>query len=226
MGSAQYDEKMKNNNIFDELAEKYDAWYDSDEGMIIYESEFLCLTSLIEDISFPMLEIGVGTGRFAMRFPDIIGVDPSVNALKIAKSRGLKTLQAIGEDLPFDDKTFKYVLIIVTLCFAEDPLAMLKEAKRVLRTDGYIIIGIVPKDSPWGLFYEEKKKNGHPFYSHSNFYTLRDVEAFLKTLDMQITAISSTLLQHPDEPRRIELPVKGYVKGAGFICIEAKKSIS
>jgi ubiquinone/menaquinone biosynthesis C-methylase UbiE len=226
MGSALYGEKMKNNNIFDELAEKYDAWYDSDEGMIIYESEFLCLTSLIEDISFPMLEIGVGTGRFAMRFPDIIGVDPSVNALKIAKSRGLKTLQAIGEDLPFDDKTFKYVLIIVTLCFAEDPLAMLKEAKRVLRTDGNIIIGIVPKDSPWGLFYEEKKKNGHPIYSHSNFYTLRDIEAFLKTLDMQITAISSTLLQHPDEPRRIEFPLKGYVKGAGFICIEAKKSIS
>jgi ubiquinone/menaquinone biosynthesis C-methylase UbiE len=168
----------------------------------------------------------VGTGRFAMHFPDIIGVDPSVNALKIAKSRGLKTLQASGEDLPFDNETFKYVLIIVTLCFAEDPLAMLKEAKRVLRTDGSVIIGLVPKDSPWGLFYEEKKREGHPFYSYSEFYTLRDIETFLKTVDMQITGISSTLLQRPDEPRRIELPVKGYVKGAGFICIAAKKLIS
>lgn len=214
---------MKSKNIFDELAEKYDAWYDSDEGMTIYESELLCLTSLIEDVSSLMLEIGVGTGRFAMHFPDIIGVDPSVNVLKIAKSRGLKTLQASGEDLPFDNETFKHILIIVTLCFAEDPLAMLKEAKRVLRRDGSIIIGLVPKDSPWGLFYEEKKKKGHPFYSHSEFYTLRDIETFLKTVDMQITGISSTLLQRPDEPRRIELPVKGHVKGAGFICIEAKK---
>jgi ubiquinone/menaquinone biosynthesis C-methylase UbiE len=214
---------MKNKNIFDELTEKYDAWYDSDEGMIIYENEILCLTSLIEGVSFPMLEIGVGTGRFAMRFPDIIGVDPSVNALKIAKSRGVKTLHASGEDLPFDDKTFKYILIIVTLCFAEDPLAMLKEANRVLMTDGSIIIGLVPKDSPWGLFYEEKKKKGHPFYSSAEFYTLRDIEAFLKTVDLQIKGISSTLLQRPDEPRRIELPVKGYVKGAGFICVEAKK---
>ena len=214
---------MKKKNIFDDLAEKYDAWYDSDEGMIIYESELLCLTSLIKSVSFPMLEIGVGTGRFAMHFPDIIGVDPSANALKIAKSRGIKTLQASGEDLPFDNETFKYILIIVTLCFAEDPIAMLKEAKRVMSSDGSIIIGLVPKDSPWGKFYENKKEKGHPFYSHSEFYTLRVIETFLKTLGMQITEISSTLLQRPDEPRRIELPVNGYVKGAGFICIEAKK---
>lgn len=214
---------MIKKNIFDELAEEYDAWYDSAEGMIIYECELLCLTSLIKSVSFPMLEIGVGTGRFAMHFDDIIGVDPSANVLKIAKSRGIKTLQASGEDLPFDNETFKYILIIVTLCFAEDPLAMLKEAKRVMSSDGSIIIGLVPKDSPWGLLYEDKKEKGHPFYSHSKFYTLQEIEAFLKSLGMQITEISSTLLQRPDEARRIELPVQGYVKGAGFICIEAKK---
>ena len=65
------------------------------------------LESSYQRCFFSMLEIGVGTGRFAMHFPDIIGVDPSVNALRIAKRRGLKTLQADGEDLPFDDKTFK-----------------------------------------------------------------------------------------------------------------------
>ncbi len=210
-------------HIFDELAEKYDAWYDSDEGMIIYENELLCLTSLIGDVSLPMLEIGVGTGRFAMHFPDIVGVDPSSSALNIARTRGVKTLQARGEELPFFTGSFKYVLIIVTLCFVEDPLSVLKEANRVLMLDGSIIIGIVPRDSPWGTLYEEKKKEGHPFYSHAKFYTVQEIETFLKTIDMQITGISSTLLQRPDEPRRIEPPANKYVKGAGFICINAKK---
>jgi ubiquinone/menaquinone biosynthesis C-methylase UbiE len=171
-----------------------------------------------------VLEIGVGTGRFAVNFPDIIGVDPSANVLEIARSRGIKTLQATGDELPFFTGTFKYVLIIVTLCFVEDPLSVLKEANRVLMSDGSVIVGIVPKDSPWGIWYEKKKEEGHPFYKYAKFYTLHDVETFLKTVDMQITEISSTLLQHPDEPRRIELPVRGYVKDAGFICIEAKKS--
>ena len=144
--------KKGKRNIFDELAKKYDAWYDSDEGRIIYENELLCLKSLIKDVSSQVLEIGVGTGRFAVNFPDIIGVDPSVNALKIARSRGIKTLQATGEELPFFTGTFQYVLIIVTLCFVEDPLSVLKEANRVLMSDGSVIIGLVPKDSPWGIW--------------------------------------------------------------------------
>jgi ubiquinone/menaquinone biosynthesis C-methylase UbiE len=214
---------MKSKNTFDEFAEKCDAWYDSDEGMPIYESELLCLNSLIDNVSFPMLSIGVGTGRFAMHFPDIIGVDPSLNALKIARSRGIRTLQATGEEFPFFNETFKYVLIIVTLCFVEDPLSVLREANRVLMPNGSIIIGMVPKGSPWGIYYEKKKKEGHPFYSHAKFYTLRVVENYLRVTAMKIFRISSTLLQRPDEPRRIELPTKGFAKNAGFICIEAKK---
>ena len=216
--------KKGKRNVFDDLAEKYDAWYDSEEGMIIFENELLCLKSLINDVSSQVLEIGVGTGRFAVNFPDIIGVDPSANALEIARSRGIKTLQATGDELPFFTATFKYVLIIMTLCFVENPPSILKEANRVLMSDGSVIIGMVPKDSPWGIWYEGKKEEGHPFYSHAKFYTLQDIETFLKTVDMHITEISSTLLQRPDEPRRIELPVKGYVKGAGFICVEAKKA--
>lgn len=158
-----------------------------------------------------------------MTFPDIIGVDPSPSALEIARRRGIKTLQASGEELPFFNETFKYVLIIVTLCFVEDPPSVLKEAKRVLTRDGSMIIGIVPKDSPWGLFYKQKQKEDNPFYSQAKFYPLEYLDSLLKTVDMQITGISSTLLQRPDEPRRIVPPVKGYVRGAGFICVRAGK---
>ncbi len=109
----------------------------------------------------------------------------------------------------------------MTLCFVENPLDVLREAKRVLKKDRSIIIGLVPKDSPWGIFYEEKKRAGHPFYRDARFYTLKDVEDMLRTAGLKISRIRSTLLQRPDEPRKIEEPIEGYVGDAGFLCIES-----
>ena len=80
-------------NIFDILTDKYDAWYDSEEGRHLYESELKCLRPMVESSPPPILEIGVGTGRFAMHFPDVTGIDPSLNVLKMAEKRGVKTVQ-------------------------------------------------------------------------------------------------------------------------------------
>ncbi|MGB9714788.1 MAG: class I SAM-dependent methyltransferase [bacterium] len=211
-------------NIFDILTEKYDAWYDSEEERPLYESELRCLKPLVENAPPPVLEIGVGTGRFAMHFPGATGIDPSLNSLKIAEKRGIKTVQGYGEALPFEDETFGCVLIIVTLCFVKNPLDVLREAKRVMKKDGSIIIGLVPKDSPWGIFYEEKKKAGHPFYSEASFYTFNEIKEMIKEAGLTVVRIRSTLLQRPDESRRIEEPVEGYLEGAGFLCIEAKRN--
>jgi tRNA-Thr(GGU) m(6)t(6)A37 methyltransferase TsaA len=209
-------------SIFDMLTEKYDAWYDSAGGRPLYESELKCLRPLVEDSPGPILEIGVGTGRFAMHFPGATGLDPSLNALLMAEKRGVKTVHGYGERLPFENETFGCILIIVTLCFVESPLDVLREAKRVLKKGGSIIIGIVPRDSPWGAFYEEKKRAGHPFYRNARFYVLTDIDTMLQAAGLKITRIRSTLLQRPDDPRRIEEPVEGNISGAGFLCIETK----
>jgi hypothetical protein len=92
-----------------------------------------------------------------------------------------------------------------------------------LRKDGSIIIGLVPRDSAWGVFYKEKKRAGQPFYSNARFYILTDVENMLQTTGLRIAKTGSTLLQKPDEPRRTEEPVGNYGNGAGFLCVEAKK---
>jgi ubiquinone/menaquinone biosynthesis C-methylase UbiE len=157
-----------------------------------------------------------------MHFPGATGLDPSLNALLMAEKRGAKTVHGYGERLPFENETFGCILIIVTLCFVESPLDVLREAKRVLKKGGSIIIGIVPRDSPWGAFYEEKKRAGHPFYRNARFYVLTDIDTMLQAAGLKITRIRSTLLQRPDDPRRIEEPVEGNISGAGFLCIETK----
>ncbi len=211
-------------NMFDILIERYDAWYDSEEGVPLYKSEFACLRPLVEEAPRPILEIGVGTGRFAMYFLPATGVDPTLTTLKLARARGINTVQSVGEKLPFDDGSFGCVLIIVTLCFAEDPLRVLLEAKRVLKRNGRIVIGFVTADSPWGDYDQEKKKEGHLFYGIARCYTFAGIEKLLKESGLAVTKVRSTLIRRPDQQREIEEPVDGYVTGAGFICIAAEKA--
>lgn len=93
----------------------------------------------------------------------------------------------------------------------------------MLKGNGSIVIGLVPKDSPWGAFYEEKKRQGHPFYSSARFYPFKDIKGMLQNCGLKITRVRSTLFQRPGEPRKVENPVEKYMKGAGFLCIEVKK---
>lgn len=207
---------MAEENVFDAMAEEYDAWYDSEEGKPLYKSELECLKPLVPENGGPILEIGVGTGRFAMHFPGSYGVDPAYNALKIAQTRGIRCARCRGESLPFSDRTFGTVLTIVTLCFAKDPIALLKEARRVLTGEGSIIVGFIPKDSPWGVLYEGKKREGSPFCRSASFYTFKDFEGLIKKADLKIQRIWSTLLQDPAGPTEVEEPHEGNVKGAGW----------
>ncbi len=64
-----------------------------------------------------------------------MGIDPSKNMLREAKKRGIQVIQGIGENLSFKDNTFDFVLIVVTLCFVEEPQYVLKETCRVLKSN-------------------------------------------------------------------------------------------
>jgi len=58
----------------------------------------------------------------------------------------------------FTDEEFDFVLIVVTLCFVDDPEKVIEEAKRVLKKGGRIIVGIIDRNSKIGKSYQEKKE--------------------------------------------------------------------
>ncbi|MCR4286487.1 MAG: class I SAM-dependent methyltransferase, partial [Deltaproteobacteria bacterium] len=208
---------------FDIMASEYDAWYDSDQGKPLYESELKCLKPLVPEGGLPLLEIGVGTGRFAMHFPGAYGLDPARGALNLAQKRGIKCVNGAGERLPFRDNVFKTVMIIATLCFVKEPLSVIHEAARVLAPGGISVIGFIPRGSPWGMLYEKKKREGSPFYRGARFYTLSDIEGFARSAGLCVTSIMSTLLQEPVGPARVEEPSARYVEGAGFVFLRLEK---
>ena len=203
-------------NIFDRYYKRYDSWYEKNK--FAYLSELGAIRKVLPNEGNG-LEIGVGTGRFAAALGIQTGIDPSKNMIKIARKRGIDARLGFGESLPFKDSVFNYVLIIVTLCFAKNPRKVLKEAKRVLKNNGKIIIGIVNKDSFLGRFYRKKKSI---FYEKAHFFTVKDVVDLLKASGFDRVATLQTLFNLPANMKSVHKVRKGFGKG-GFVIITAQK---
>ncbi len=205
-------------DLFDRLALQYDAWFDSAHGRPLFESEIQCIRPLLASQPRPWLDVGTGTGRFAQALGADVGIDPAHGALAIAATRRIPVVRARGEALPFASAQFGAVLVVVTLCFAPMPLALLRECRRVLADDGRIILGLVLADSPWGRFYMRLGEAGHPFYSRARFYTMGEVRQLALRAGLTIVDAYCTLFQPPGAgPFAVEEPCQGISPQAGFV---------
>lgn len=211
-------------DAFDLYGERYDKWYDEPLGAYIYSLELECLKRVSCALEKPSLEVGVGSGRFAKSMGVDYGVDMSIVLLKKAKLRGVKTVLASAEELPFKEQVFCSLLIVASLCFFKNPTRALDEAHRVLKPEGKLILGLIPKGSPWARFYIEKAKRGHPIYVNARFYSYEEITAILEETGFRVEGVFTTLFGPPEGTRsmangRIE---EGFHKGGSFLCIKAK----
>ncbi len=204
-------------NIFDRYYKKYDAWYDKNK--FAYLSELEAVKRVLPKKGNG-LEIGVGTGRFAHALGIRTGIDLAKNMIQVAKKRDIDVCRARGEFLPFKDSTFDYVAIIITLCFVQYPFKLLKEARRTLKKNGKIIIGIVDKNSFLGKFYRKKKSL---FYKKAHFFNVKKVTDLLKMTGFSRFSYYQTLFGFPDKIDSVEKPQKSFGKG-GFVVISALKT--
>lgn len=207
--------------IFDLYYKDYDKWFET-KGKIIFEIEKKAFEKILPYIKKPSLEIGVGSGRFAEYLKIDFGIDPSIKLLKIAKNRNIKVFKAKGENLPFKDNFFFTIFLIVTICFIDNLSEVFNEIKRVLKNGGYLVIGFVPKESPWGQLYIKKASEGHRFYKYAKFYSFQEVKKILEENNFKIVKIISTLSQKPSDDLKYEEPSENYNKNAGFIIILSK----
>ncbi len=210
-------------NPFDELAEKYDSWYDT-KGKLAFAIELQALRPLLNNLPQPWLEVGVGTGRFAQALGIEIGVDPAERLLEFARSRGIKTFRASGEVLPFEDSTLGTVFLLTTWEFLKEPVQVLKEIYRVLKEGGKLVNAYLDKDGKWARSYIEKAKHGHPLFSRARFYGYEEVVDLTRNAGFKITGTISTLFQGPGETVVLEEPREGFHSGASFVVIIGEKN--
>ena len=205
------------NNIFDRYYQKYDAWYD--RHRFAYLSELEAIKRILPKKG-KGLEIGVGTGRFAAPLGIKYGIDPSKQMSEIARRRGVDVKLGHSEKLPFGNCAFDYAAIIITLCFVKDPIKALTEARRVLKKNGKIIIGIIDKQSFLGKFYRRRKS---VFYKQAIFFSVPELVDLLKTIGFNRISYYQTIYKFPDKIDSVQEPREGFGKGA-FVVIRAYKS--
>ncbi len=202
--------------VFDRYYGQYDAWYE--KNRFLYLSEAAAVRKGMPETGRG-IEIGVGTGRFAVQLDIKEGCDISKNMLAVAKSRGVKTSLAAAEKLPYKDKTFDYAVIIVTLCFINNPLKALKEAYRVLKPGGRVIVAVIDRNSRLGRKYRKKQS---VFYAKARFFSVRELKALIKKAGFKITAVYQTLFSGKDKSKSVQAPRTGFGKGS-FVVVAAEK---
>ncbi len=204
---------------FEKFTNRYDIWFKKHK--YAYLSELKAVDRLLPENRDNCIEIGVGTGRFAQPLGIKYGLEPSRKMAQLAKERGIIVYEGVAEDLPFEDESFDCVLIVTTICFVDDIEKALKEAYRILKKGGYIVIGFIDKDSPLGEYYQ-KIKEENPFYKEANFISTQELVDLLKKTGFTDFKFVQTIFHKLEDINHIEPVKEGYGEGS-FVVVRAKK---
>jgi len=204
---------------FQKYAARYERWFEKNHW--VYEAELKAVRSLLPEGQYGM-EIGVGTGKFAAPLGVKIGVEPSGRMRAFAQKRGIKVLGGVAEKLPFKDSVFEFVLMVTTICFVDDIDKAFKEACRVLPKGGYLITGLVDRNSPIGQIYL-RHQNKNVFYKEATFYSVDEVLEIMKQTGFNDFSFRQTIFRNLSEITEHETVKSGYGEGS-FVVIRGKKN--
>ena len=202
-------------DAFEKHSDAYDDWFVKNREA--YEVELKAVQQLLPVGDVQGMEIGVGSGKFAVPLGIKIGVEPSGQMAVKAKQLGIEVHSGVAEELPFSADRFDFVLMVTTICFVDDIVQSFREALRVLISGGCILVGFVDMESELGQKYLQNRHKSK-FYQQATFFSTREVLDHLETAGFGATEIKQTLI--PDDTEKTVLD--GFGEGA-FVVIKAVK---
>ena len=203
---------------FDRYTHRYEEWFD--KHPFAYQSELRAVKELLPADGMG-IEIGVGTGRFALPLGIEFGLDPSLKMARIAAERGIHVVGGQAEKLPFAAGVFDFAVMVTTICFLDNVESALREVYRILRLGGSLLIGFVERNSSLGEKYQ-KNKEKNPFYREATFYTAEEIAGFLKESGYVNLIFRQTIFQVLESLQAIEPVEAGFGRGA-FVVVKGEK---
>ena len=153
-------------------------WFATPQGAYVLSRERNYFDHTVNDIfGYNALQLGLpeydflGENRMPLRFS---AGNQAGNAVRIHCTQ-----------LPFDTDSMDLVLIPHVLEFSEDPHQVLREAARVLRPEGSLIVSVFNPRSLWGLHRTLGRWQGYPW--QGRFIALTRMKDWLSLLDFEVS---------------------------------------
>jgi len=209
---------MQKDNPFKEDVAEYEAWFKTNDKL--FSSELEAIKHFIPTTGVG-IEIGVGTGIFASKLGIEHGVEPSEKMAIEALKKRIHVIKAKAENLPVDNETYHFALMVTVDCFLDDVSKAFSEVRRILVNDGLFIIAFLDKETPLGNLYEQNK-HMHKSYKDASFHSAKEILKFLKEAGFEIQDKRQTIYSLDNKYQEIK---SGVGEGV-FAVIKAKKVMS
>jgi ubiquinone/menaquinone biosynthesis C-methylase UbiE len=125
------------------------------------------------------LEVGVGSGRFAVPLGISRGIDPSQNLALMARHRTIEVARGEAEHLPYRAGSFDFVLMMTVICFLDTIPRAFQETYRVLGPGGTFVAGFIEAGGELFQKYRHEPVKGR-FLQFATFRTCDEVFGFFK----------------------------------------------
>jgi len=207
---------VKKDHVFDVEVEEYEEWFKTNDK--IFSSEVKAIKQLLPACARG-IEIGVGTGTFAVRLGIQNGLEPSEKMGAEAIKKGIDVKKGVAEEIPVQDESYQFALMVTVDCFLDDVARAFSEVRRILVNKGTFIIGFLDRDTPLGNYYEQNKHR-HKSYKQAHFHSAKEISEFLEKAGFEIQDKRQTIYSLEN----IDQDIKEGVGEGVFAVIKAKKN--
>jgi 2-polyprenyl-6-hydroxyphenyl methylase/3-demethylubiquinone-9 3-methyltransferase len=187
-----------------------------------------------------VLDVGCGGGLLsegmAERRSIVVGIDPSEDALRVARAHTQKSglgqntffEQGYAESLPYADGSFSVIVCMDVLEHVQDPEVVIKEITRVLAPGGIFIFDTINRTP---IAHMALIRIGERFFQKNGLVPgLHHYEKFIKPAELKALIIKSGLRVHemsgfmPAFKRGHLTLAPGWFKGASYVGYATKEA--
>ena len=162
-------------------------WHKAKRKLVSFFLEKYLLDKNKERVTAKILDVGCGTGKnleVFSKFGKVWGLDNSHEAIAFCKKRGFMNVNLGSiEKMPYKKEFFDAVTALDVLEHVDDSRA-LKEIKRILNKDGFLVITVPAFEWLWSRWDE--------VLYHKRRYTEKSLTRVLKNNGFKIINISYT----------------------------------
>jgi cysteine desulfurase len=188
--------------------DSYAHWRSSLLGTVterIEREAVLASAGQLEGLS--VLDTGCGDGAYSLlawrHGARVTAIDTSDAMPRAARGRALAEgakidfVHASVECLPFAAESFDVVLMVTLLCLVNDASHTLREAHRVLRSGGRLIVGELGAYSLWALKRRLSGWLGNSFWREAHFWTAHELHELLTKEGFRVESTKGSIYYSP-----------------------------